>query len=95
VRQQGKAYMFSSPVVGSDIVFIGVLNGTLEARDVKTGSLLWDFKVEKSNKTTDGYSQAIESLMGHFSFIPTGVKHHLWEPINKFDSAEFILRLWL
>ena len=42
--------MFSSPVVGSDIVFIGVLNGTLEARDPKTGDLLWDFKVEKSKQ---------------------------------------------
>jgi len=54
VRQQGKAYMFSSPAVGSDVVFIGVLNGTLEARDLKTGDLLWDFKVEKS-KENDGW----------------------------------------
>lgn len=50
VRQQGKAYMFSSPTVGSDVVFIGVLNGTLEARDLKSGDLLWDFKVEKSKQ---------------------------------------------
>ena len=54
VRQQEKAFMFSSPVVGSDVVFIGVLNGTLEARDLKTGDLLWDFKVEKSNQN-DGW----------------------------------------
>ena len=50
VRQQGKAYMFSSPAVAGDIVFIGVLNGTLEARDAKTGDLLWDFQVEKSKQ---------------------------------------------
>ena len=50
VRQQGKAYMFSSPLVGSDVVFIGVLNGTLEARDLKTGDLLWDFQVERSKQ---------------------------------------------
>jgi outer membrane protein assembly factor BamB len=52
VRQQGKAFMFSSPVVGGDVVFIGVLNGTLEARDSKTGDLLWDFQVEKSKQNS-------------------------------------------
>jgi len=42
--------MFSSPAVAGDVVFIGVLNGTLEARDAKTGDLLWDFQVEKSKQ---------------------------------------------
>ncbi len=50
LRQQAKAYMFSSPAVAGDVVFIGVLNGTLEARDVKTGELLWDYRVEKSKE---------------------------------------------
>ena len=50
VRQQSKAYMFSSPAVAGDVVIIGVLNGTLEARDVKTGELLWDYQVEKSKQ---------------------------------------------
>jgi outer membrane protein assembly factor BamB len=45
--------MFSSPAVAGDVVFIGVLNGTLEARDTKTGDLLWDFKVEKSKQNND------------------------------------------
>jgi eukaryotic-like serine/threonine-protein kinase len=49
-RQQGKAYMFSSPAIVGDVVFIGVLNGTLEARDAKTGELLWDFQVDTSKK---------------------------------------------
>ena len=31
-------------------MFIGVLNGTLEAGDSKTGDLLWDFQVEKSKQ---------------------------------------------
>jgi outer membrane protein assembly factor BamB len=48
VRQQGKAYMFSSPAIAGDVVFIGVLNGILEARDIKTGELLWDFQTDKS-----------------------------------------------
>jgi outer membrane protein assembly factor BamB len=50
LRQQGKAYMFSSPAVANDVVLIGVLNGTLEARDVKTGEVLWDFQVETSRQ---------------------------------------------
>ena len=50
VRQQGKAYMFSSPAIVGDVVFIGVLNGTLEARDTKTGELLWDFQVDTSKR---------------------------------------------
>ena len=50
LRQSGKAYMFSSPAIVGDVVLIGVLNGTLEARDVKTGELLWDYQVEKSKQ---------------------------------------------
>jgi len=50
VRQEDKAYMFSSPAVVGNTVLIGVLNGTLEARDVKTGDLLWDYEVEKSKE---------------------------------------------
>src|SRR4030095_2749899 len=50
LRQQCKAYMFSSPAIAGDVVLIGVLNGTLEARDRKTGELLWDFQVEKSKQ---------------------------------------------
>src|SRR3984893_7243599 len=30
VREQGKAYMFSSPAIAGDVAIIGVLNGTLE-----------------------------------------------------------------
>ena len=52
LRQQDKAYMFSSPTIAGDVVFIGVLNGTLQARDLKTGEVLWDFQTEisKQNK---------------------------------------------
>jgi len=50
LRQQSKAYMFSSPAVAGDVVLIGVLNGTLEARDIKTGELLWDYQIETSKQ---------------------------------------------
>ena len=44
VRQQGKAFVFSSPSVAGNTVYVGVLNGTLEARDLATGDLLWEYR---------------------------------------------------
>jgi outer membrane protein assembly factor BamB len=53
VRQEAKAYMFSSPAVASDVVYIGVLNGTLAARDLNSGELLWEFQTEASRQNYD------------------------------------------
>jgi outer membrane protein assembly factor BamB len=50
VRQQDKAYIFSSPAVAGKVVFVGVLNGTLEARDLDSGDLLWEFQTEASRQ---------------------------------------------
>jgi outer membrane protein assembly factor BamB len=50
LKQQDKAYMFSSPVVAGDVVLLGVVNGTLQARDLKTGEPLWDFQTETSKQ---------------------------------------------
>ena len=50
LKKEDKAYMFSSPVVVGDVVLIGVLNGTLQARDLKTGDPLWDFQTEVSKQ---------------------------------------------
>jgi outer membrane protein assembly factor BamB len=52
--QQGRAYMFSSPAIAGSVVLIGVLNGTLEARDFDGGELLWSFATEAS-KRNDGW----------------------------------------
>jgi len=52
VRQQGKAYMFSSPAIAGDVAIIGVLNGTLEARDANTGELLWDYQTDASKRNS-------------------------------------------
>ena len=49
-KQDGTAYMFSSPAIAGDVVLIGVLNGTLMARDLKTGELLWEYQVERSKQ---------------------------------------------
>ncbi len=47
-KQQLQAYVFSSPAVASGIVYLGVLNGTLEARSLETGELIWDYRTEAS-----------------------------------------------
>ena len=49
-QQQLKAYVFSSPAVAGDVVYLGVLNGTLEARDRDTGNLLWTYQTEASKQ---------------------------------------------
>jgi outer membrane protein assembly factor BamB len=54
VQQKGKAYIFSSPSIAGEVVYLGVLNGTLEARDLWTGNLLWDFQTEASRRN-DGW----------------------------------------
>jgi len=33
-------------------VLIGVANGTLEARDINSGELLWEYQVEKSKQNS-------------------------------------------
>ena len=50
VQQQAKAYVFSSPSVAGSVVFVGILNGTLEARDLDSGELLWEFRTEASRR---------------------------------------------
>jgi outer membrane protein assembly factor BamB len=50
LKQQDKAFIFSSPVIAGDVVLMGVLNGTLQARDLKTGEPLWDFQTETSRQ---------------------------------------------
>lgn len=50
VKEDGQAYMFSSPAVANNTVFIGVLNGTLMARDATTGKLLWEFQTDASRE---------------------------------------------
>ena len=52
VRQQGNAYVFSSPSVAGNLVYLGILNGTLEARDLDSGKLVWEFQTEASRRNT-------------------------------------------
>jgi eukaryotic-like serine/threonine-protein kinase len=48
IKQDVKAYVFGSPAVANGVVYLGVLNGTLEARSLATGELLWDYRTKAS-----------------------------------------------
>jgi outer membrane protein assembly factor BamB len=54
VQKQGNAFVFASPAVAGNTVYVGVLNGTLEARDLASGDVLWEFRTEAS-KRNDGW----------------------------------------
>jgi outer membrane protein assembly factor BamB len=54
VERKGDAYIFASPAVAGEVVYLGILNGTLEARDLESGDLLWDFQTDAS-KRNDGW----------------------------------------
>jgi eukaryotic-like serine/threonine-protein kinase len=43
---QARAYMFSSPSIAGDVLLIGLLNGSLQARDLASGRELWTFRTE-------------------------------------------------
>ena len=51
LQQQGRAFVFSSPAVAGDVVLVGVMNGTLQARDLTRGTLLWEYQTEASRRS--------------------------------------------
>ena len=71
LRQQGRAYVFSSPVVAGDVVLLGVLNGILEARDVRTGEILWEFRTETSRQNA-GWVLTAEAKFNGPLLYPSG-----------------------
>ena len=49
-KQEAKAYMFGSPAVSGNIVYQPLVNGSLDARDLETGNLLWTFRTEAAKR---------------------------------------------
>ena len=68
VRQQLKAYVFSSPSVAGDVAYLGVLNGSLKARDLNTGELLWEFQTEASRENKNWVLSADRKFNGPMIF---------------------------
>jgi len=77
VRQQGKAYMFSSPAIAGDLVFIGVLNGTLEAAMLKPATFCGTFKSRRQSKIRAGYLPPTANSTRRFSITQVGGKRRL------------------
>ncbi len=68
VRQQGNAYVFSSPSVAGDLVYLGILNGTLEARDLASGNLVWEFQTDASRRNAGWALTADRKFNSQFLF---------------------------
>ena len=45
-----KSYMFSSPALAGDLVYVGDHNGRLYAINIKTGKLAWEFQTDAAKK---------------------------------------------
>jgi outer membrane protein assembly factor BamB len=50
VKEDVRAFVFASPTVAGDVVYLGITNGSLEARELETGHLLWSFATEASRR---------------------------------------------
>ena len=50
LQAEDKAYFFSSPVIAGDVVLLGVTNGSLQARDIASGKVLWEFQTAASKE---------------------------------------------
>ncbi|MFL6697780.1 MAG: PQQ-binding-like beta-propeller repeat protein [Vitreoscilla sp.] len=48
-----QAYVFGSPTIAGDTVLVGVLNGTLQARDRLDGRVLWEFRTDAAKANRD------------------------------------------
>jgi outer membrane protein assembly factor BamB len=89
------SWVITSPAVADAKVFFATSDSSLyHVVDANSGKPIvrQQGKAHMFSSPAVGCSPAIESLMGHFSFIPTGVKRRSSQPINKFDSAGFIHR---
>jgi outer membrane protein assembly factor BamB len=83
-KQQLKAYVFSSPALAGDVVYLGVLNGTLEARDLRTGDLLWDFKTEASRQNRDWVLTSDRKFNNPMLFISSWFEHGVGGSMREF-----------
>jgi outer membrane protein assembly factor BamB len=67
-QQQLKGYVFSSPSIAGDIVYVGILNGSVEARDRTSGELLWTFQTETA-KQNRGWVLSAEGKLNPAMFF--------------------------
>ncbi|MDR3718240.1 MAG: PQQ-binding-like beta-propeller repeat protein [Bryobacteraceae bacterium] len=70
---QDNFFLFSSPAVAGDTVYIGKMNGGLEALDLKTGKQLWEFQTEDSKANRDLVLKADRSKNDATLFRPSDI----------------------
>lgn len=70
-QQQAPAYMFASPSIAGNVLLQGVLNGSLQARDLATGELLWDFQTEDSTANL-GWALTSQRKLNAPMLFPSG-----------------------
>jgi hypothetical protein len=72
VKQDVKAYVFGSPAVANGVVYLDVLNGTLEARSLATGELLWDYRTQAARDNRNWALTAEGSFNAGMIFTTNG-----------------------
>ena len=71
VMKQGTgAYVFSSPSVAGEVAYYGVLNGTLQARDLRSGELLWQYETDAA-KDNKGWILTADRKLNSAWFAPS------------------------
>lgn len=90
------AYVFASPTVAGDVVLLGVLNGTLQARDVASGALLWEFMTEAA-KANRGWVLTAERRFNGPMLYPsnwheaTALGQHRQESVGSFYATPLVI----
>lgn len=69
-QQQAPAYLFASPSLADDVLLQGALNGSLQARDLASGELLWDFQTEGSQANL-GWALTSQRKLNAAMLFPT------------------------
>lgn len=68
-RVQDNFYLFSSPAVAGEAVYIGKMNGGLEALELKTGKQLWEFQTDASKANRDSVLNADRTANNAMLFL--------------------------
>jgi len=66
-----QAYVFGSPTIAGDTVLLGVLNGSLQARDRADGRVLWEFRTDAA-KANRGWVLSAEGRFNSGWLYPSG-----------------------
>lgn len=69
-QQQDQSYMFSSPVAVGDVMLIGVLNGSLVARELATGRELWRWQTQAARDNL-GWALTSEGRLNSAMLYPS------------------------